>query len=231
MNKILGLIFLQLTIIFVVTPVLLEAETLSSIKDLKPGTKFFKYFFSREQSSDLYKVGVFGDKKLGLQQGCKSQYQVKPKGFAILAPINFPEDKSHPIEGAWKHSFKFERCGEMKIYNAIFVAKKGATLEVKPYFPGETIASPQLISDAMKGAVLAASVKIKKDKNAPECKELIISDMKVTETPHNVVESDKTISGAWQENWTFWGCGRSINVLMDFVPDGKGGTIYSTKNN
>jgi len=209
-----------------------EAENLISIKDFKPGTRIYKYVFSQEQNKALYAVGVFWDKKLGLKQECKSQYQVKPNGFAILAPINFPEDKEHPTEGVWRHRFQFERCGETKIYNAIFVAKNGTKPEVKPYIPGETNASPQLISDSMKAAVAAAALKVK-EKNLFDCKDWVITDMKITQQPHDIVDSasNKKISGAWQESWFFLACGQSVNVFLDFWSDGKGGAFYSTKSN
>jgi len=118
------------------------AEVLNTVKDLKPGTKIFAYVFSHEQMEELYKVGVFWDKKLGLQQNCKSQFHIKPVEFVILAPINLPENELHPVEGAWKHRFEFERCGDTKIYNAIFVSKKGTKAELRPYFPGTSKASP-----------------------------------------------------------------------------------------
>jgi len=208
------------------TPVI--AEVLTTVKDLKPGTKIFAYMFSHEQMEELYKVGVFWDKKLGLQQNCKSQFHVKPIGFVILAPINLPENEAHPVEGAWKHRFEFERCGDTKIYNAIFVSKKGTKPELRPYFPGTSKASPQLIHDAMTLAVSSASFKLK-EKGVKECKDMVVADMRVTQMPHEVVERGTVYPGVWQESWTFVGCGQPVDVLINFTPDGKGGTNYSTQ--
>jgi len=207
-----------------------EAETLGSIKELKPGTNIHTYIFSREQVQELYNIGVFWDKKLGLQQNCKSQFHVKPTSFVILAPINLPDGQLHPTEGAWKHRFQFERCGEIKIYNAVFIAKSGAKPEVRPYFPGTTNASPQLINDAMRGAVAQAFVNAKKENSIADCKDVVLTDMNVTQLSHDVVDAGKTFTGVWQESWSFLVCGQPVNVLLNFTPDGKGGAFYSIKN-
>jgi len=207
------------------------AETLATTGDLKSGTRIYEYVFSRPQIAEMHKVGVFWDKRLGLQQDCKSQFRVKPTAFVVVVPISFPDNNNHPTQGAWKHRFEFERCGETKIYNAIFLAKNGDTPETKPYFPGASIASPRLIADAMQTAVASASLKLRKDKGVNDCKDVVVSDMKISQAAHDVIDAGKTYSRVWQEDWTFLACGQSVHILMDFTPDGQGGTNYSTKFN
>jgi hypothetical protein len=153
---------------------------------------------------------------------------VKPIGLSLIDPINLPAGKNHPVEGRWKITFSFERCGQSKIYNALFIAKNGQKPEVKPYFPGITNASPILLYDTMKGALPVASMKLIKKNGNKSCKELDIADMRVTRQPR--VDGGKTISGAWQEKWTFAGCGKNVDVLIDFMPDGAGGASYSIRN-
>jgi hypothetical protein len=210
------------------TVVAAHAEKLTNISQLKPGTRTFSYVFSKDQITELYRVGLYCDKRLSLQQGCKGQHNVKPIGLSLIDPINLPAGKNHPVEGRWKITFSFERCGQSKIYNALFIAKNGQKPEVKPYFPGITNASPILLYDTMKGALPVASMKLIKKNGNKSCKELDIADMRVTRQPR--VDGGKTISGAWQEKWTFAGCGKNVDVLIDFMPDGAGGASYSIRN-
>jgi hypothetical protein len=195
-------------------------ETLTSIFELKQGTRIHKYLFSKDQFEVLYRVGVEWDKKLGLQQNCKSQYQVKPYNTALLAPIDFPNEKEHPTKGIWRYRFQLERCGETKIYNAIFAAQNDGKPQVLPHWPGDTRASPRLIYDALTSAIASASAKIKNVDKITECKDLTIFDMKVSEEPHDVVENGITIRGVWWEKWTFLACGQYADVLLRFTPDG-----------
>jgi len=80
----------------------------------------------------------------------------------------------------------------------------------------------------MTTAVSSASLKLR-EKGVKDCKDIIVADMRVTRTSHDVVEGGKVFAGVWQESWTFLACNQPVDVLMDFVPDGKGGTNYSTR--
>ncbi len=212
------------------TVVTAHPEKPANISGLKPGTRIFSYVFSKDQISEIYLVGLYCDKRLALQQGCKGRHNVKPIGLSLIEPINLPNGKAHPVEGRWKITFSFERCGQTKIYNALFIAKNGQKPEVKPYFPGITNASPILLYDAMKGAYPAASIKLTKQNGNKSCKDLDIADMRITQQAHDTVEGGKTISGVWQEKWTFAGCGKHVDIHIDFMPDGAGGTNYSISN-
>jgi len=207
---------------------LMASESLASALDLKHGTKIFSYLSSHEQMEAMYRVGVSWDRRLGLQQDCRQQYRVNPLSLRVISPISLPEGQSVPTTGQWVCRFGFERCGETKIYNAMFVAKDGIKPEVAASWPGVTNASPQLISDAMLTAAVKASTKLKQEQGI-ECKDskdIIISDMEITQQPHDLVESGKTYAAEWQERWSFIACGQPVDILIDFVPDGKGGTYF-----
>lgn len=197
------------------------AETLTNVSQLKPGTRMFGYLFSAERIAELHPVGVFWDRKLRLQQACKGQFRVKPVSMILANTIHLPQDRPHPVKGVWMLRFGFERCGETKIYNALFTAKNGAQPEVRPYFPGVTNASPQLVHDAMQGARSMASIKLIKQGGARDCKDLQLIDMRVT----------RPLSGSWQETWTFQACGTVLDIALTFTPDGKGGARYSATEN
>ncbi len=206
----------------------LGGEVVSSPSDIKPGTRSFAYLFSREQSAQLYNVGVFWDKTLGLQKGCSSEYRVKTVSLSIIDPISFPENGLHPIQGRWQHRFTFERCGTSKIYNAIFIARTGEKPDAKPYFPGESIASPQLVADAMTAATVTAFGKLAKEGRG-KCEGMSLAETSISQKAHDVVDRGSVFRGVWQERWVFAGCGQPVDVLVDFIPDGKGGATFVAK--
>lgn len=206
----------------------LHAEILGSIGELKPGSRLAAYFFGREQVNDLYAVGRHWDKKLGLQQDCKGPYNIQPVNLFLLKPIDFPDSKPHPASGVWQHRFVFERCGKRMTYNAVFIGKNGEKPETRPYIPGTTNASMLLVSDTLKGAYPAALLRLGRNKDAKDCKEIEVIDTRLT-LPPRVRAADGKAPAPWEEAWTFRGCGRDVELQIIFAPDGKGGTFYSIK--
>ena len=226
MRCVLGLTVL----LFVAAPA--SAETASSIADLKPGTRILSYLTSRERTSDLNDVGLAFDRRLGLQQGCRTPYRIKGVSLTIVQPIELVDGKEHPSKGAWTQRFEFERCGELKVYNAVFIAKDDAKPEARPYIPGTTNASALLVRDALKTAAGMAQLSLgrsRKDKGLAECKELWVSDTRVSEPARDVVEKGTTYRGVWGEIWEFVGCDAKVAVHVTFVPDGKGGTNFTAR--
>jgi hypothetical protein len=217
-------------LLIAISSISLRAEIVNSTKDLKQGTRIFSYLVSQDQMRELYNVGVGWDRRLGSQLDCKSQYHVKTISLIVVAPINLSENSPHPSQGSWIHRFELERCGETKIYNAIFTSKDGERPQVRPLVPGTSTASLQLISDSMRSAVATASRIIAKEKRTNDCKELLLADMAVTEKPHDVVQDGKKFTGVWLERWSFLACGQPAEVFMEFIPDGEGGATYVAKD-
>ena len=203
------------------------AETVNTSADLLNNKKTEAYLYSRPMFQTAYRLGVEQDKTFGLHLDCKTQYKLKPVDMAILSPIDFPDDKQHPIKGLWKFRYEFERCGESKIYNVLFLAdSKGEAPLSRTYFPGSTRADPVLVKDALTTAAVNALLQ----SGNKDCKNIDIFDMRVTEPPHDVVEGDKTFKRVWKEIWTFRVCGQMMDVPMTFVPDATGGgTTFTSR--
>jgi hypothetical protein len=168
----------------------------------------------------MHRLGIEEDKKFGLQSECTSQYKTIALNVWLLQPMEFPEGKQHPTKGVWKSSYQLERCGVSKLYNALFIANSHGDLPMpSAYYPGETNASPQLVQDAMVGAVAVANVR----SGFKDCKTFYVFDMRVTAPAHNVIEGAKTFLGVWNEAWTISVCGTMVDVAMTFIPDDWGG--------
>jgi len=202
-----------------------QAQVTANASSLQRGSHTYNYIFSSSAQKAMFKIGRYWDKLLGIEQGCKSQYQVAPVRLRILSPINFPDHAVHPLAGAWQVSFKFLRCGQSKIYNAVFISNQGKVPTVKPYFPGESLANSKLINDALQSAYAAASEQIA-DK---QCKDMSIYDMAIAKPPHTVIANGNATAGVWDESWSFLGCGQVVGVHMSFVPDGHGNIRFDAR--
>jgi hypothetical protein len=197
------------------------AETASTIADLKPGTRILSYLMSGNRGAALNDVGRAFDRQFGLHQACTEPYRIKLLSLTIGQPIELADDKEHPSKGVWTQRFEFERCGEMKVYNAFFVAKSDGPPEARPYLPGTTAASATLVRDALKTAAGVAQLalgKLRTARGPAECNQLMVSDTRVTKPAQG---------GAWEESWEFIACELKVPVLMRFTPDSKGGTHFT----
>lgn len=197
------------------------AETVNTIADLPKNKRTVAYIYARPMQEVMYRLAVEQDKKFGLQQDCKSQYRVEPYSIAVLSPIDFPDDKQHPIKGVWNFRYQIQRCGESKFYNVLFIASGNGEAPTTPpaYYPGATNAGPLLIKDAMLSALPSALLK----SGLKDCKEIDVFDMRVTEKAHDVTDGGKTLRGVWDEIWTFRLCGKMVDVAITFIPDATGG--------
>ena len=201
------------------------AETVNTIADLPNNKRTVSYIYSHTMQEWLYRLGVQQDKKFGLQKECKSEYRVEPYSISILQPIDFPDDKPHPLKGVWNFRYQLQRCGESKFYNAIFVAAGNGDTPPTPraYYPGASSASPILVKDTMLGALPSAMMKAE----LKDCKEIDVFDMRVTKPPHDVADGEKMFKGVWNESWTFRLCGQMVDVGVSFIPDTTGGGTTS----
>lgn len=197
------------------------AETVNTIADLPNNKRTVAYMYASTMQEWLYRLGVEQDRKFGIQQECKSQYRVEPYSVSVLQPIDFPDDKQHPVKGIWNFRYQLQRCGESKFYNTIFIASANGETPPTPraYYPGATNASPVLVKDAMLGALTSAMVKA----DQKDCKDIDVFDMRVTEPAHDVTDGEKTLKGVWNEAWTFRLCRQMVDVGISFIPDTTGG--------
>jgi len=214
-----------LLLVFSLSASLAQAEITSNAASLKKGSRTYSYLFSESAQRAMFKIGKYWDKLLGIEQDCGSSFNVTPMRLRIYTPINLPPSSTHPIDGLWQITFKFQRCGKDKLYNAVFVSNHGAIPTVKPYFPGQSLANTQLINDALQSAYAAASEQI----GSKQCKDISIYDMAVDKPPHTVIANGKRSFGVWDETWSFLGCGQQVGVHMTFVPDGHGNVRFDAR--
>lgn len=160
----------------------------------------------------LVKLGIEEDKKLGLQTGCHSDYSAAPLPIQVLSPAEFVAQKADPVKGTWLVRYRLSRCGESKVYNALFVAKDGDVPAIGSFYPGSTLANVKLIKDAMVPALIqGAAASTKKNCTSP-----YVFDMQVARAPAN---------RTWNEVWTFSACGELIDVPMTFVASEDGSSV------
>jgi hypothetical protein len=195
-----------------------QAEIVNNAAELAGAKRVDAYIYSRANLVELSKQAQEQDEKFGIDIRCKDAADaVTPKNLIVIAPIDLPDDATHPVKGAWLMRYGFVRCGNEKIYNAVFVARPGGAPLIQAYYPGAPRAGPPLIKDAMDGMLAAA----KQRSSNPACKDYSVFDMRITEQPHDVVEQGATIAGVWREVWTFRACGVTIDVPIKFVPNAK----------
>jgi len=207
---------------------IVRADTITSQADLPGHPKALAYIESKDALGALIKLGFMTDQKFGFAPSCTSmQATITPVDVFVLSPIEFTDASANPVRGAWINRYRFERCGESRIYNAAFVAKpSGEMPAIVPYFPGNTRAGMLLIKDALPTAVLSA----KAQTNQATCKAINVVNMELKQAPHTVTEGNVTHNGVWNETWSFQLCGKTAEVDMTFIPDANGGgTTFITR--
>lgn len=177
-----------------------------------------KYFGSQEYQKLLYNLGVYWDRNiLQVQTHCTSKYTLNPLSFAIIKPLKF-SDTNTLIEGIWTFRYKFTRCKESIIYNALNIMKAGSKLKTIPLVPGTTNCDPILLKDAYQG--LYANLSLHNKQNSTTCKTVRVLNTKVTKPQ---TANDK----AWEEKWTVLECEKKVETTFCFSPSQKGGTDWS----
>ncbi len=170
--------------------------------------------------NDMVKLGTTQDSKLNIQSNCTTkEYGITPILVYIIQPIEFNYGRLFPSKGIWKVRYKFDRCGESKIYNALFTASNDRE---KPkcdmLLPGTTNASQLLIKDALTSALTNVHLQAIKTGDK-KCEDVNVFDMRVSEGFHDVTEGDKTFKGVWEEIWTFKCCDKMVDVAITFIPN------------
>jgi len=197
-----------------------SAEVLTDGRAIKRDSAMDKYLNSPAAVRLMYEGAVFVDRSLGIV--CDGEYRIQPIVLIVVEPVNLPEGAKEATAGAWINRFDVTRCGKTKRNNLISIAQPNAEPKRRMLPPGESIASPILMMDAMAPIKLQASRSLDKD-----CREANVYDIGVTKMPHSVTEGGKTLNGVWQENWTIQGCGKMVSVPVTFIPDGRGGTTFA----
>lgn len=138
--------------------------------------------------------------------------------FTIIRPVTFGADR-FPNGGLWEHRLPMHGCGEDVTLNLFFQASADGKIETVIADPGSSIASPLLQADALKIALIALATK-------PEaCQTVVVKSTKfegygLLYPP--TVDPGEGHRRPWWETWTLVGCGRVLEVPMDFMPDATG---------
>jgi hypothetical protein len=140
----------------------------------------------------------------------------------IIRPVSFGADGS-PNAGLWRQSFPVTGCGNDTILNIYFSAGADEKINTVVGVPGATRADLTLQRDALLYANVGANLV------ARGCKTFVVKNTRfegfgVPKPPIPDPGPDTRLR-PWWETWTMIGCGRTIDVPIDFVPDEKGTQI------
>jgi hypothetical protein len=125
-----------------------------------------------------------------------------------------------PIAGAWWERLPVQGCGNDTVLNIHFRAHGDGTIDTLLALPGTTRADPTLQRNAEQYALLGVGAR------AQDCRQFYIRNTLFggygLKTPAGHDPGKDARFRAWWETWTVTGCGRSFDVLMEFMPDAKG---------
>jgi hypothetical protein len=140
----------------------------------------------------------------------------------VLRPISFG-GSGFPNAGLWKQAFPVNGCGNDTVLNVYFFAGADEKINTVVGTPGATHADLALQRDALIYANAGASL-VAKDCKTFGVKNTRFEGFGLSNPPTVDPGPDKHFR-PWWETWTMIGCGRIIDVPMDFVPDEKGTQI------
>jgi hypothetical protein len=142
---------------------------------------------------------------------------------AVLKPIQFGSD-GFPTDGAWRQSFPVSGCGNDTMLNFYFFATPEKKINTVVGVPGTTHADVTLQRDAVQFADLGAGRALKST-----CSEFNVRNTRFEAydlaKPPTPDPGPDTLLRPWWETWTVIGCGKIIDVPIDFAPDGTGTRI------
>ena len=137
----------------------------------------------------------------------------------IIEPINF-DANNIPVSGVWRESFPVKGCGNDTTLKFYFGGTTAAKINTVIGMPGATKADPTLQHDAFRYTSMAAAVA------APPCTDFVVEN-----TAFGGTQSGQAAVAhpPWHETWTLLGCGRTLDIPVDFTPDANGTQITAGK--
>ncbi len=140
----------------------------------------------------------------------------------MLKPVSFGAD-GFPNAGMWKQSFPVSGCGNDTIVNFYFTAGADEKVNTLIGAPGSTGADLTLQRDALLYANMGAQIV------AGDCKQFTVRNTKFEAfglaKPATADPGPDSQFRPWWETWTMIGCGRIVDVPIDFVPNATGTQI------
>jgi hypothetical protein len=139
--------------------------------------------------------------------------------FIIHKKVTFAAS-GFPNSGEWLQQYPASGCGNDTLWNLFLTARADEKIDVAVGFPGTTIADPLLQRDAYQIALFGALLAAK------DCKHFDVMNTKFEgfglENPKLPDPGAGARIRPWRETWSFIGCGKIVDVPMDFVPSEKG---------
>lgn len=192
----------------------------SSHAQVLPDERTLQYLSSEPHKKLITMMGMIYDQNmLDRKDICPTGYKWDPISFALLQPLSFQSAAEHPDVGVWTYRFRFQRCGEAIVYNAIFQGQGGRQPRPGTLVPGLTRADAHLATDLMRGVGAAggfAGVQA-------DCKSVKILDTKITVEPFRQEIAGKVIEGVWEEQWVARACAKDFTAAFCLTPQASGG--------
>jgi hypothetical protein len=142
--------------------------------------------------------------------------------IVVLKPVSFAAD-GFPNAGLWRQSFPVSGCGNDTILNFYFSAGADEKIDTMGGISGETRADLALQRDAVTYASVGARF-VETDCKAFDVKNSKFEGFGLKNPPTADPGPDNRFR-PWWETWTLVGCGHTIDVPIDFVPNEKGTQI------
>jgi hypothetical protein len=175
-------------------------------------------------SSDFYKE-LLTRALAGLPQAVFPRCPTLVSGAAkvtVLKPISFAGDGS-PNAGLWRQRISVKGCGNDTVLNFYFSAGADKKINTVIGIPGMTLADLTLQRDAVLFANTGA-MSVAKGCKSFEVTNTRFEGFGLTKPPTPDPGSENHFR-PWWETWTMVGCGHTIDVPIDFIPDQKGTQI------
>jgi hypothetical protein len=121
---------------------------------------------------------------------------------------------SRPRHGLWKESWSGQRCGMSVTFNVLTAVRDDGSVQHIALLPGATQADMVLQQDAMQQVSAGVGLAL------PNCS----SGWIVTDTAFIAMEGVPTagVQSPWKERWTAAACGKTVILILHFVPDATG---------
>jgi hypothetical protein len=140
----------------------------------------------------------------------------------IAQSITF-DSNGIPNAGGWWERIPVAGCGNDTTINLYFAVGADGKIATIVAFPGTTRANLVLQRDALKFANLGAGSRAK------DCKQFVVTNTRFEgfglRNPATPDPGADARFRPWWETWMMAGCGQSLDVPINFIPDATGTTI------
>ena len=145
----------------------------------------------------------------------------------ILQQPEWEEGSDHPFRGRWIIRYSVEGAPARLWYNVAFRAVQGYPPAHRAMPLGETLVTRELFDDIIRDVLRATRFKLEQEGqevrlDAAGPWKAVVAYTELLNPPRR--DGDGAVTGAWQERWTVRMNRIDNPVLLDFVPDGNGGT-------